>query len=346
MSKLLQNHPNYRQFPVNGYDMVWPLISGRKWDKLSQKHPPLLVRFYKFLLWLAIFWLLILFGLMDESARKDLATPYFGIGFVIYCALLGGLTYWFIDAPVREQKRYYRETAAKPLTLEQSLALRLDITQAYDYGFWTETIEHYPLAVLVNDTSTYKWLPFAPRESGTESLLNDWGIETREEFYSYVERLLAGMHTPHFAYELKQSGNEHLIKLLAALTEIPVELIVQSNQSINGRPPNLIWGFDLWRIIPMVHNALSAGFITRDEGWDILLNVADISHEIFESFEAFNRSYRIGHAFWSQNKALTEKRLEDYLQYKQHCDWPIAKLAWPAPKGIELTSAMRTGVFE
>src|SRR5690606_34506539 len=112
------------------------------------------------------------------------------------------------------------------------------------------------------------------------------------------------------------------------------------------KPKPLIWGFDLWRVIPMSRNAYMAGDITEDEAWKNMLKAADLACYLFDSFEAFYDNYRLGNAYWSNDLEITNLRLQMWKLYEEKCDWEERNLPWRSDNTPEISTAMQTGFAE
>ncbi|MBI6550785.1 DUF1266 domain-containing protein, partial [Xenorhabdus sp. VLS] len=66
------------------------------------------------------------------------------------------------NLPISEQKHYYLQAECTVLPEEKRQALRLHMVTCYYDGFWTETLEHYPLKSRVShDNYKYRILPLS-----------------------------------------------------------------------------------------------------------------------------------------------------------------------------------------
>jgi hypothetical protein len=266
-------------------------------------------------------------------------------------AMIGSITAFILigryvaSGPKREQAIYYKNSGAKVLSEEKRQALKLDLVSSYYAGFWSETLEYYPLAAL---KGSYHYKHLKPEQSMRyrKQLDKDWNILTTEDYYAVSGRLLSeGYHARSFAVTIQlKNENNTVSKRLAGLTELPESYVLSCLQpGANGRPPKLTWAFEYWRAVILARHAFMAGYITEERAWDDLLRAASLSFEIFESFEDFNNNYRLGHAFWSYALEATKEKLDRYNLYKAQCNWPQTKLQWPAPKGIVLPAYITNG---
>ncbi|WP_074822559.1 DUF1266 domain-containing protein [Pragia fontium] len=354
MKELMQNHPLFRDFPVKGYKVVWQIYQNNQLQGVIRLlHPLMAIIGIIVVIATAIgigISCLIFVGidsLDNVSGRLNIffslwASTAVGIVIIIMMAQ------WILRAPVREQQRYYHQGNLTQLDERKRLALRLDIVATYGYGFWIETLEHYPLtARLKQPAETFPLLEPSSPQAHREGLYDDWGIVDIDGYQSIVEKLWAGMHSRHFFVNMHQENNGSMVTTLAALIELPKDYIQSCAISgKDGRPPALVWAFDLWRVIKLSRNCFCAGIISERLAWDNILKTADMIYELFDSFDSYYNNYRLGHAFWSNDYSMIKDRLEQYNNYKAHCDWPITLLPWPTPPGISLSDDMRHGFMK
>ncbi|WP_338860200.1 DUF1266 domain-containing protein [Xenorhabdus griffiniae] len=347
MKELLQNHPNNRRFPVNGFRIIKNILKERKGVAFLK---PIQV------IGLSALWIATLFlGVLSVGITILIfdANNVPSKGYILWASMIGlsllGIylsTYTFQrikNLPITEQKRYYLQAKYSVLPEEKRQALRLHIVNCYYEGFWTETLEHYPLKSRVShDNYQYRILPLSDAEPHQSQVYADWGILNEKDYWKVVHDLWAGIHSERFAVDAVFTDGE-MFKILGSLIEEPEEYVQQCSRSINGRPPALLWGFDLWRAIVLSRNCFAAGYISEETAWKNILKTADYVYEIFGSFDEFYTNYRLGNAYWSRDFDTAKGRLKAFLFYKEHCDWPMAQLPWPNPKGIFMEQYMKEG---
>ncbi|OTA18981.1 Inner membrane protein YnjI [Xenorhabdus beddingii] len=347
MKELLQNHPNDREFPVNSFRIVKEAILKRK--KMDFLRPSQAIGLG--ILWITTILLIALSTVITGLAMDSNNLPSAGyilwamlIGFSILGVFLSIYTFLRIkNLPAAEQKRYYRQAGLSILPEEKRQALRLHLVSCYYDGFWTETLEHYPLKSRVfQDNNKYRFLPLSEPEPHQSQLYQDWGILDEQGYLKRLHELWAGMHSERFAVDAVFTDGE-MFQVLGSLIEESPEYVQQCARSIDGRPPVLLWGFDLWRAIVMSRNCFAAGYISEEMAWKNILKTADYIYEIFDSFDEFYTNYRLGNAYWSRNFDTVKGRLKEFLFYKEHCDWPMAQLPWPNAKGIFMEQYMKDG---
>ncbi|OTA15077.1 Inner membrane protein YnjI [Xenorhabdus vietnamensis] len=347
MKELLQNHPNNRRFPVNGFRIIKNILKERKGVAFLKPIQAVGLT----ILWVAT---LLLSVLSLGITVLIFNTPNISSeGYLLWAGLVGlnslGI-YLSIcslqrikNLPIIEQKSYYSQAKCSVLSEEKRQALRLHIVSCYYDGFWTETLEHYPLESRVShDNYQYRILPLSDAKPHQSEVYKSWGILNEKDYWEILHELWAGMHSERFAVDAVFTDGE-MFKVLGSLIEEQPEYVQQCSRSIDGRPPALLWGFDLWRAIVLSRNCFSAGYISEETAWKNILKTADYVYEIFGSFDEFHTNYRLGNAYWSRDFDTVKERLKEFLFYKEHCDWPIAQLPWLNAKGIFIEQYMKDG---
>ncbi|MBD2785286.1 DUF1266 domain-containing protein [Xenorhabdus sp. DI] len=265
MKELLQNHPNNRAFPVNSFRIVKEaILKKRKINFLSPIQA----------IGLGVLWIttILLIALSTGITGLTIDTnniPSAGyslsailIGFSLLGIFLSVYTFLRIkNLPAAEQKRYYMQAGLSVLPEEKRQALRLHIVGDFYDGFWTETLEHYPLKSRVSQyNEKYRFLPLSDPEPHQSQIYQDWGILDEKEYVKILHELWAGMHSERFAIDAVFTDGE-MFKVLGSLIEESPEYVQQCSRSIAGRSPALLWGFDLWRAIVLSRNCFAAGYM-------------------------------------------------------------------------------------
>ncbi|CAI1963604.1 Inner membrane protein ynjI [Serratia fonticola] len=352
MKELMQNHPLFKEFPVKNFKVFREKYREAGNQGMLKALSPLtaviaVLLVIPTLLGIGLSFLLII-AYQDSLISTSLPPLVYWIwGCTTLAIGLVAVGFsWLVKTPMREQRRYYQQGSLGPLEDNKRQALRLDIVQTYSQGFWSETLEHYPIAARLQDPiKTFPLLDPSQPKDHLKGLYDDWNIADARHYREAVNQLLAGMHSPHFAFNMRHSVEDDTwVRNLAALIEEPVDYIHSCMApGPDQRPPALIWAFDLWRVITLSRSCFCAGLIEEQEAWDNILKTADMAHELFASFDEFNKNYRLGHAFWSNDFALVKGRLTQFKDYRQHCHWPIKSLPWPARPGIDLSDDILSG---
>ncbi|MCW7548709.1 DUF1266 domain-containing protein [Photorhabdus sp. APURE] len=347
MKELLQNQPHYRQFPVKGYQVMKHIIcEKRKLPFLRALYALINVLFVIAVcmgIVLSVAIVLFIIGNVSVPNTDYLLLAQVGGIALLGVMLLSVIIYRIVKRPEWEQRRYYQQAGLSLLPEEKRQALRLNIVSDYWLGFWSETLEHYPLQSRVaHDNYRYCLLPLSLTQEHQSQLYSDWGIIDEDGYMKMLTGLWEGIHSKHFAIDVALSDGK-MFKVLAKLVEVTPDYIHKCSKPINERPPALVWGFDLWLAIVLSRNCFCAGYISEEMAWKNMLKTADYVYEIFGNFDEFYTNFRLGNAYWSNDFNRSKERLEQFNYYKSHCDWPIASLPWPEPKGVIMERQMMTG---
>lgn len=323
VEKLLQNHPNQRQYPVSSDDFKNLADDGKVYKKLLGINAILMVvSIILLILWLTIS----VWNLPNWDYDKFLTIAQyiwmiFGVTFIVQFIM----DLWITHAPIREQKLYYKLTNTGNLGRAKRQGLRLDLYNIYDINLWSETLEVYPLRWRVElHKDRFKYLPLADHQVYVDSLKQWWNIHSKNDVTETLEHLLRGMHAPLFAQKAK--AEPRFVRELLAKLELPKDYENQLIHSVNGYPPQLIWAFDLWRTVSVARSAFSARYLTEEETWEYILRSSQLSFEIFESYESFLNNMRLGRAFWGGDDMIHEDL--QFIEEFANCRWPIKALPW------------------
>lgn len=323
VEKLLQNHPNKKQYPVSSDDFK-DLSDDSKTHKTLVGINALLMLISVILL---ILWLTIAvwsFPNWDYAKFLKIA-QYIWMIFGVTFALQVIVASWVSNAPIREQKLYYKLTNTGNLNRAKRQGLRLDLYSVYEICLWSETLEIYPLKWRVElHQHQFKYLRLADQHTYVDSLKKWWSIQSKKDVVETIEQLLSGMHAPSFARTAK--NNPSFISELLEKLNLPKDYEHQLLNATNGYPPQLIWAFDLQRSIHVARVAYSARYLTEDEAWGYILRASALSFDIFESYDSFLKNLILGRAFWGGDERIQED--EELMMAFIHCDWPIKSLPW------------------
>jgi hypothetical protein len=148
-----------------------------------------------------------------------------------------------------------------------------------------------------------------------------------------------------YAMQYSQDKNALIVKLTKQLEfhGISQDYVKKSVQIHNRRPPKLVWGFDLFRVLQVARWSYTAGFVTEDEAWADILAAANMIYALFDSSEDYLNSYTLGLLFWSDDHQRARHTKHQWQLYKKNCKWPIAQLAWPNKRSIVWPEPIQTG---
>ena len=364
----LQNAPNHRDFPVQ------PKSFARILADFFQNAPAIT---YLFIMGILISAVMLYMSVKDAFARKVSVNPllaeqpFVSTLMIVTALCFIGLVLLALflmmrqrNIGIKEQIQYYDLAQITAPTLEQLKILRLDAPNDFYHGLWSQTLEYYPCATrLPNTTFKPKTFAIEPAMTYRQAINRDWGIVSGEQYLQMVNSLFEGRHSKEFALDLdyvihfdeyadpymdeqtksaRQNENLNYLHQLAGLIEKPSQFVIDALQSTTLHPPHLVWAFDLWRVFPMARHAYMAGYISEHQAWQDMEKAANLIYALFDSEEAYFDNLRLGHAYWSQNFEKTQNRHEMWLIYQQHCNWPVRGLPWER-KSANWSEDMRTG---
>jgi hypothetical protein len=137
-----------------------------------------------------------------------------------------------------------------------------------------------------------------------ENLSDGWGIEDRKTLFESLRWIKAGGHRRSFAEiaSFLSTANEYQLKEFQSQANRDPELanqieIVRKHYASLGAK-NLM-GWDYSRYISLCGWGYFVGYITEEEAWGLILPVAQLLQDTFDSWEDLGRNYLIGREFWS-----------------------------------------------
>ncbi|WP_078118111.1 DUF1266 domain-containing protein [Thiosocius teredinicola] len=323
---MLQNHPGETHFPVRPLGLLAAFEYLPRAQELGGR---VLVAAAIVLVASG----LVLFGILSDAPEP----PAWGLptvatfgGTAIVC-LLGVylLAHRAASAPAREQQTYYSlGNVPYPLDDEKRAALQLDGVNAE--RSWAETLEFWPSAArFERDAPVFRTFKLATREEMKLGLENDWRILSTMAYRSTVDQLRAGVHSRQFIETAFGPEGDAMLNRVANLTELPLATVETTLKAAGDRPAQLIWAWDLWRIIPLSRKAFMAGLITEEEAWREMLKASSAVHALFDDLHAYHENQRIGHAFWANNFAAAQARRKQLDAFeKNELQRPICELGW------------------
>lgn len=253
-------------------------------------------------------------------------------------------------ALVDSQLAYYTLGDVAAPTGEQLQALSLVAFACYPFGHWTETLEVLPVERRVrhvpDPAGTLAPLPLQSITSCREDLDESWNVLSPESCHRMIDALFAGLHTAQFAaqWELNdQAGREAFRDRLTGLTGLTVADLDACFIRSTGRPPYLIWGWDLWRVIQLARIAYGADLLGEQEAWQVILRASDLVHALYPDHASYHTSVRLGHAMWADSlEAVNERtRMFEVTERNEH-HWPINAVPW-TPTTVEFSPSMADG---
>ena len=137
------------------------------------------------------------------------------------------------------------------------------------------------------------------------SILRDyWGVESREELVDVLKYLMCGGHTSDYADALEVISGSGAAEDLHT-EEMDEEDIAVSDarfafaQAYAGSvDPAMMLGWDLGRAANVTRWGYFLGYLSEDEAWSILDQIADGCMDAFDGWVPYAQSYIFGSMFW------------------------------------------------
>lgn len=147
-------------------------------------------------------------------------------------------------------------------------------------------------------------------ESTRTGLANNWGIESRDELISLVQRMTFHGHNDSFqdAATIVKAMNDKAFDDLVARSSTVDKYMWPYTREINQR-----WGdkgilaWDLSRMGAMVQWGYIAGYITYEEALALVEPAAQLTQETFTSWDEFYLNYLDGYNWWARTDVYTER---------------------------------------
>ncbi|MDF2514816.1 MAG: hypothetical protein K0R59_112 [Sphingobacterium sp.] len=232
---------------------------------------------------------------------------------------------------INEQKKYYKLFGADWLPQEKREALQLDAPDGYQYGQWIETLEYWPCEVRGAVPTDFRTFAVTTKEERLAGNDQSWGVLSELSYNETIDRLFNGMHSQLFAADkivMLADARQQMLSRVAALTHLAESYVEDCWACRDDRPPLLLWGFDLNRVIELSRTSFMAGLISEEMAWRNILKASRYAHALFDSLEDFYTNFRMGHAYWCNDFTLTNEKLKGHRSYNESCDWPIKQIGW------------------
>lgn len=327
----VQNHPNQQEFPIQKLD---------KAREPEHYHDPISTLCVGLFLIAGISAVIMFFLLMILSFTNWFhwsLESFYSIAKPIWWTTLSLLIVMILrlitqlNPAKKEQQHYYKLTKTSWLSREQREGLRLDLFPMYESGFWSETLEYYPLKWRIETLKptalkNFQILNLVPAQTYIDNLEHWWDITSKSGLTFMLEKLLKGLHAPEFAASL--SNNPYLTQTLANKTGFSIAGIESTLQSRGDFPPESVWAFDLSRAVSVARNGFMAQYLTQEEAWHYILRAKNSAYEIFQSEQDFFNNYMLGYAYWQSDTKACQERMAAYHQFQNECHWPMKRLRW------------------
>ena len=137
------------------------------------------------------------------------------------------------------------------------------------------------------------------------AILRDyWGVESREELVDVLKYLMCGGHTADYVNALEVISGSGTAEDLHT-EDMDEEDVAVSDarfafaQAYAGSvDPAMLLGWDLGRAANVTRWGYFLGYLSEDEAWSILDQIADGCMEAFDGWVPYAQSYIFGSMFW------------------------------------------------
>lgn len=138
-----------------------------------------------------------------------------------------------------------------------------------------------------------------------KSLSKWWGIECREDLFRSLRWIEDGGHRQHFeemgSYLPTIARTEEQYNKMISQIDDPEIInewnVVLRNWHYLGRKSLIGWDYS--RYIHLCRRGCLLGLINEKEAWNLIMPVAQLLQQTFDSWEQLGENYLIGREFWS-----------------------------------------------
>lgn len=279
--------------------------------------------------------------------------PVYAVPAVLFLAgtaLLIAIARRLMLKSVAEQKKYYRLAGnAGWLPSEKREALQLEANYCYQAGSWVETLEYWPSEVRLSRMVRFSTFQLATTEDRLAGNDQAWGVLSERSYTERVDMLFAGMHSRLFAADrqvMTPQNRDAMTARMAELTQLPERYIRACWEPAGSKPAQLVWAFDLQRVVELSRTSFMAGIISEQMAWEQILKASAYAHALFNNLDDFFNNYRLGHAYWSNDFRKTNELAQMHKNYNNDCRWPIKDVPWTHKDVDSLPEVIRSGCKE
>ena len=145
-----------------------------------------------------------------------------------------------------------------------------------------------------------------------------WGIENRDDVFDTINYLLNEGHTAEYLGYAQADSVDEFID--SEMDEEDIEIVKNGFEFAqffkDKLPENIMLGWDYGRAAAIIRWAYYMKYISEDEAWEILDDIAEIMTNNFNSWKEFGISYIVGGLFWTYrtNPEGTSERYYETLE--------------------------------
>lgn len=160
---------------------------------------------------------------------------------------------------------------------------------------------------LLTDTGSDADLLEILATSAQQVLSDSWGIENASDLTETADLLMDGLHNPNALKLLQEYGGMEETDrdaFDAGLREQHLDTetynsLMAAYDAWSAYGEGAIAAWDLSRVGTVMGFGYAAGYCTYEEAMDKILEAAEKSQELYDSWEDFNKSYLYGYSYWS-----------------------------------------------
>lgn len=152
------------------------------------------------------------------------------------------------------------------------------------------------------------------KEMIRDMLPESWGIENREDLLSTMQNLLDQGHTGEYAYYVECCATQTQPELEDEESINRYEFTKQYSELMK---PDEMLSWDYGRAAMMVRWGYTLGYLSEQESWDWLNQIAEVTCATYTSWKGFGLGYLFGSLFWMSAFDPEEGVSERFYQGKQ-----------------------------
>lgn len=169
-------------------------------------------------------------------------------------------------------------------------------------------------------------------------LERDWGISSADQLKTTIKSVSQNGHNSDymaqqsFFNQLSEKQSLSYVNLVKQNQDSDAMIIVNNYKNIQHQNGIIAW--DLARVICLARWGAAVGFLTDDEAWEIIMNIAKSIQRLFSGWKEYAVSYFSGRQFWmedasdeltNQLKSLFKKLINDQsgVWYKINWNTPL-----------------------
>ncbi|WP_405375153.1 MULTISPECIES: DUF1266 domain-containing protein [unclassified Microbacterium] len=335
----LQNHPGDEEFPVRPRRRYVPVLDARRrTDKRERTRRALIVTAVALPFGIAG---LVAVGPLIEAGDTFAFFAAFGFAMAIGLAVAAtAMSFFDARAPRRAQQQYLQKSGRRALTLHQQQILALDAVSDYGMRGWNSSLAFTPSYAELpadmrarykdgDDGSPWFALPIASMRQLRGGLDEQFKIVSKADAEMLAADMLnKGPLSQRFEDVAESDAADHMMSRVASLADIPVFDVLDLARGTAEHPPRLLLAADVERAIGGIRYAYVAGYLTADEAWALLDQIAAKAFAAYEGWDEYWRDVVVATAFRTDALDAVQQQRENVAKFRGST-WPAASLPFP-----------------